>query len=129
MASRLTPCPSCTRHVKVGSATCPFCGCEVPADVPLRAAPGAGPLTRAAIFFAGAAVATACSDQTQSMVSYGVFIDGGSLPDAVPDVGQGSAHYGVFIDAHTLPPEQDAGAAKDAATDSGEPGTRADGGQ
>ena len=106
MASRLTPCPSCTRHVKVGSATCPFCGCEVPADVPLRAAPGAGPLTRAAIFFAGAAVATACSDQTQSMVS-----------------------YGVFIDAHTLPPEQDAGAAKDAATDSGEPGTRADGGQ
>ena len=83
------------------------------------------PLTRAAIVFAGAAAATACGE---SMSLYGVFIDGG-LFDASADAGQPSAHYGVFIDAHTLPPEQDADTAKDATSDSAEPGTASDGGE
>jgi len=66
MASRLSPCPSCTRHVKVGSAACPFCGGEVPTNVPLRAMPTSRPLSRAAILLAGAAAVSACGGTTST---------------------------------------------------------------
>ena len=119
MASRLSPCPSCTRHVKVGSASCPFCGGEVPTDVPLRATPAGRPLTRAAILFAGAAAVSACSSSTTGPTSkdsgakkdssqefedgsvqalYGVFsiVDANDI-EQEPDAGQGVAHYGGFV--------------------------------
>ena len=106
MASRLAPCPSCTRHVKVGASACPFCGVEVPVDIPLRAGPTTRPLTRAAIMLAGAAAASGCSNSSggQPLPPYGVMIvpDAGvpdaGAKDAEDDLGQPVTHYGVFIE-------------------------------
>lgn len=55
----LVPCVGCRRHVDVGGATCPFCDAAVVPPPPrvLRAVPS---LTRAAIFYLGATVASAC---------------------------------------------------------------------
>ncbi len=115
MASRLTPCPSCSRHVKVGPPSCPFCGGAVPTDVPARtfASPAGKPLTRAALMFAGAAAVTACSsngpspteardaeaDHSQSVAAYGGFVrpDASETKDAAEDHGQAVAHYGGFV--------------------------------
>jgi hypothetical protein len=119
MASRLAPCPSCSRHVKVGPPSCPFCGGDVPTDVAPRvstAGPGKG-LTRAALMFAGATAVTACGTSTtsptppadaqadtgQAHASYGAIVnpeDAGTGDDA-SEAGQGMASYGVFIDAET----------------------------
>jgi len=99
MASRLTPCPSCTRHVKVGSPSCPFCGGEVPTDVPLRGIPAGRALTRAALLFAGSAAVAACSSSSggQPLPAYGVAV----FPDAGSGTGSGGgqfdAAYGVFV--------------------------------
>jgi len=84
MPSRLAPCPSCTRHVKVGAASCPFCGGDVPTEVPLRVFPARGgkPLTRAAILFAGAAAVTACGEVASSPAP--VSNDGSFGVDAAP---------------------------------------------
>lgn len=54
----LRPCSGCNRHVALGETACPFCGVTLEATSPAR-----DPLTRlsrAAIFVAGAAAATAC---------------------------------------------------------------------
>ena len=53
----LTPCPACSRHVRVDADACPFCGNAVAASTP-RAIPR-GRLTRAAVFVAGTALAGA----------------------------------------------------------------------
>ncbi len=67
MPSRLTPCPSCTRHVKVGPPTCPFCGGDVPVPAPRAVSlPVGKPLTRVAIALAGAAAVSACSSSSTS---------------------------------------------------------------
>ena len=92
MASQLAPCPSCTRHFKVGSAACPFCGGEVPTSVPQRGIAAGRPLTRAALVFAGSAVVAACSSSSgggEPLPAYGVAI--------IPDGGQYDAAYGVFV--------------------------------
>jgi hypothetical protein len=100
MASVLAPCPSCSRHVKVGPAVCPFCGGEVPTEVaPRTLTIGAGrPLTRAALMFAGAAALGACSSSSSGPplegtldAAYGVAI---GPPDATHD-GEFVTHYGV----------------------------------
>jgi len=122
MASRLSPCPSCTRHVKVGSASCPFCGGEVPTDVPLRATPAGRPLSRAALLFAGAAAVSACSSSTTGPAPSDAAVskDTGSSKDSAAkkdspsqgfDDGSIQALYGVaFIpDADRIPPEDDGG--------------------
>ena len=122
MASRLAPCPSCSRHVKVGPPSCPFCGAAVPTQVAARVlnlAPGR-PLTRAALIFAGAAAVTACSssssgggttgthdaaiDRGEPEPLYGVAVgpDGGEPEPAYgvavgPDGGQGGVLYGVAV--------------------------------
>jgi hypothetical protein len=106
MASRLAPCPSCSRHVKVGPPSCPFCGGDVPTEVAPRVsklAPGA-PLTRAALMFAGAAAVGACSSSSTGnpLPAYGVFIPDASISDAPVDTGEPSAHYGVFSDARVF---------------------------
>jgi hypothetical protein len=89
MASRLTPCPSCSRHVKIGPPSCPFCGGDVPTEVAprvLKLAPGAS-ITRAALMFAGATAVNACSSSTTSTTP---------TPDATADVGHGQPLYGGF---------------------------------
>ncbi len=100
MPSQLTPCPSCSRHVKVGPPSCPFCGGAVPVDVPARVVAAGRPLSRAALLFAGAAAVTACSSSTTSPTP---------PKDAEVDTGHAVAAYGVAI------------------TDSGEPGNDASG--
>jgi|HubBroStandDraft_6_1064221.scaffolds.fasta_scaffold88663_1 hypothetical protein len=60
MRAQFWPCPGCSRHVKRGDATCPFCGASASVEsIPTRVL--AGRLSRAALFAAGAvgtAVAT-----------------------------------------------------------------------
>jgi hypothetical protein len=99
MPAQLALCPSCTRHVKVGSSSCPFCGGNVPADVPERAArPLVGPLTRAAILFGGVA-ASACGSAGASQVlpPYGVFVWPLPYGDEVGDPCNGD----VYVEANT----------------------------
>ncbi len=124
MASILTPCPSCSRHVKVGPPVCPFCGGDVPTSVaPRTVTLAAGkPLTRAAIMFAGAAAIGACSSSSSEPLTasldaaYGFAV---GPHDAGTDV-EFVVHYGVVSmpdaasDAERVPP---ADAATDAAVD------------
>jgi hypothetical protein len=127
MASQLTPCPSCSRHVKVGPPSCPFCGGAVPVDVPARPVLVGRPLSRAALMFAGAATVAACSS-TASQPSYGVFVDAG-IPnsDASERDGATVPHYGGFGNPGDASPlygvhvnPDDAGPVMDAtSTDSG----------
>lgn len=60
----LVPCPGCDRHVHEGQSECPFCGADARASVRGAVRPlSRRELTRAAIFFAGAALAaSACSN-------------------------------------------------------------------
>jgi len=99
MTSRLSPCPSCTRHVKVGSSACPFCGGDVPIDVPARPMPSTRPLTRAAIMFASVAAvsAAACSSSTTTSGDKDAEAD---APLGPPD-GALHASYGVAV----MPPD------------------------
>jgi len=62
----LRPCPSCSRHARVGESACPFCGRELGdafRRVPSPRAPAVGRLSRAALFAMGAGglAASACS--------------------------------------------------------------------
>lgn len=61
----LVPCDGCLRHVRAGDARCPFCGAPVSARPPDRPATASrrGNLTRAAIFYLGASVASACGGE------------------------------------------------------------------
>ncbi len=86
MSMRLQPCSGCSRHVRVGDATCPFCGASVSVRSegrPVRSA--AARLSRAALFAAGtvgAAVAGADCASPQPMYggSYAQPAYGGSFP-------------------------------------------------
>jgi hypothetical protein len=74
MSARFWPCPSCSRHVKRGDVTCPFCGASASVEsIPTRVL--AGRLSRAALFAAGAvgaAVATTdCGNTTAIQPPYG----------------------------------------------------------
>ena len=74
MSAQFWPCPGCSRHVKRGDTSCPFCGATASVDVgPTRVL--AGRLSRAALFAAGAvgaAVATTdCSSSPTLGVMYG----------------------------------------------------------
>jgi|HubBroStandDraft_2_1064218.scaffolds.fasta_scaffold130833_1 hypothetical protein len=61
MSAQFWPCPVCSRHVKGGDATCPFCGATASIEISPKPTVAAR-LSRAALFAAGAvgaAVATA----------------------------------------------------------------------
>jgi hypothetical protein len=137
MATRLSPCPSCARHVKVGSASCPFCGADVPVDVPTRVqVAGLGkPLTRALIMFAGAAAVSGCSsssttvaavesakstsETTQVQASYGAMVvvyseTSYSTPEtSTSTVGQPQGSYGTFTEAPSSSSGDDAGSSSE----------------
>jgi hypothetical protein len=57
--TRLLPCPSCQRHVRVDATTCPFCAVALELSAPPLPAP-TGRLTRAAAFAGAALLGTAC---------------------------------------------------------------------
>lgn len=63
MSASLVPCPSCSRHVRVGDARCPFCASALPNSLAQRVIPGTTQrLTRAAAFAFTASLAVAgCS--------------------------------------------------------------------
>jgi hypothetical protein len=59
----LVTCSGCQRHVKRDETACPFCGHELAATEPRRAA---GPvLSRTAAIFAGATAIAACGKEPQ----------------------------------------------------------------
>jgi hypothetical protein len=71
--SQLVPCLGCGRHVRLTSATCPFC--DVALDVAAlneRYAPRrtgvAGGIKRAAVFALGAGMAAACGGESEAEV-------------------------------------------------------------
>jgi hypothetical protein len=132
MASRLTPCPSCSRHVKVGPPSCPFCGGDVPTNVPARPVLAGRPLSRAAILFASAAAVSACSGTTRSTMSSDAAVDtGGPMPAyGVPgmpfeagepdDAGQPTPLYGIGPQVDAGDPIPSADASADAGADTGQ---------
>lgn len=63
MSASLVPCPSCSRHVRVSDARCPFCASALPTSLAQKAIPGTTQrLTRAAAFAFTASLAVAgCS--------------------------------------------------------------------
>lgn len=83
MSSSLSPCPSCSRHVRASEASCPFCQALLaPSDGAARspaASMAAAPrLSRAAAYALGASLAVAgCSTTTDPNPR-----DGGTTPDA-----------------------------------------------
>ena len=107
MSVSFSPCPACSRHVRVSEDRCPFCAASI-AGLPVapRARPRAG-LGRAALFAFGiAALAPGCYDH---------HLRGGEvLEPAVdaaplgPDAGSSVALYG------TPAPEVDGGQEEDA---------------
>src|SRR5580658_1811334 len=116
MRAQFWPCSGCSRHIKRGDATCPFCGATAAVEIgPTRTI--AGRLSRAALFAAGAVgVGIATTDCAPSLVSeYGCPVpncafetedssasDGPS--EAAPDAG----------DTSTMPPPDSATTAEDA---------------
>jgi hypothetical protein len=93
MPSRLAPCPSCRRHVKVGPTSCAFCGAAVPADVPRRTlnVPRGTPITRAVLSFAGIAAVSACASTEAKPV---IVMD--ATTDTAGEKGGGVPLYGGF---------------------------------
>lgn len=94
MRKRFVACASCNRHVREGDAACPFCGA---AALPLPPAPRASrhPITRAALFAAGAAGTVAvlidCSDGSapQPAPFYGIACTGDACGIVETDAGDG----------------------------------------
>lgn len=68
--SQLVPCPACSRHVRLPSATCPFCDVALNSGAldahyaPRRSGMQAG-IKRAVIFAVGAGMAAACGGETE----------------------------------------------------------------
>ena len=67
--SQLVPCPSCGRHVRLPSASCPFCDVAINTSAlteqyaPRRSGVQSG-IKRAVIFAVGASMAAACGGET-----------------------------------------------------------------
>jgi len=98
----LVPCPSCHRHVFVGSCACPFCAAALTEACASKAElPGwRGRLKRAARMAAAASLlgASSCSTTVEYGVSMGGGIDaGGDAADWGPDGADGDA--GAATDA------------------------------
>ncbi len=139
MASSLSPCPSCSRHVKTTEARCPFCGSAF-SEIFAQSAI-AGPtqrLSRAAAFAFTASLAVQGCGGTTSTVSQqdsgtgdGAHADSGQTTDSggvqpayglpAVDAGRDAAHDaadgstppkddGGGIPMYGIPPIDDAGA-------------------
>lgn len=66
-----SPCPDCSRHVRIDDGACPFCGSEAPRPAPKVPRRRRGRVTRAALFFAGVLGASACGDDAEPQTIYG----------------------------------------------------------
>lgn len=100
--SRLLPCSSCDRHVRLGEASCPFCGAPVPTEAPAPRVPLARLGRAATLAFATSVAAAGCGDTHSPQ----------------PDAGSIVPAYGVPpIDAGI----EDSGPGEDAGTDAATP--------
>jgi hypothetical protein len=140
IASHLSPCPGCSRHVRVSEGMCPFCGVSLGAS--FRASPAPVPpsrrLSRAALFALGAGtavlgpvVAEGCGFSAQPMYGGSAVAPYGAEP--FPEDAGGGGEGGSYvladvqvgsIDAAAL---ADAGSAvEDTGSDSGIDGAESD---
>ncbi len=101
MSAQFWPCSGCSRHVKRGDATCPFCG----ATASIEVSPSftvAARLSRAALFAAGATVA--CGGQVSRRDAGASYVEASA--EAEPDVSMVAIEppYGVppFEDGDTI---------------------------
>ncbi|MEQ9082093.1 MAG: hypothetical protein RLP09_49975 [Sandaracinaceae bacterium] len=113
----LVPCDGCRRHVRAADARCPFCAAPVPTAPPesSRRVSRRGNLTRAAIFYLGASVASACGGEApwEEPIAqpYGAPPDPEPDPDPEEpesqeqDRGAVAAPYGAPPEPEPLPPE------------------------
>jgi hypothetical protein len=75
----LQPCPSCAQHLRTTETVCPFCDAALPPGWGVCAQPAARgrPMSRAALLFVSATVATSCGGTTASQPTD----DGGRAAD------------------------------------------------
>jgi hypothetical protein len=89
MSQCLHPCPSCAQHLRASETVCPFCDAALPEafGVCAQPAPRGRSMSRAALLFVGANVATGCGADAP-VVLYGpaVINDAGPSFDAGTDV-------------------------------------------
>jgi hypothetical protein len=88
MGTQLIPCPSCARHLRCSERTCPFCGEAVPERACAPATSPSGPLTRAAILFAGATAAAGCTTGLAPAYGPAPIQDSGQVEDSGQDSAQ-----------------------------------------
>jgi len=110
--SALSPCPSCSRHIRVDETTCPFCRSAIAIEVAPRSMPTQR-LGRAATFAFGAAIATSavgCGTATAPQDANVAAADGGADGSPVPLYGAPSidaghdAYFGGLDAAYGGPP-------------------------
>jgi hypothetical protein len=93
MSAQFWPCPGCSRHVKKGDATCPFCGATASIEGgPKRVL--AGRLSRAALFAAGTMGAAVATTDCTAAAPYGAPPHGGAVevfPNEIEDASR-AAH-------------------------------------
>jgi hypothetical protein len=88
--TRLTPCPSCRRHVRAGAEPCPFCGSREEREAPRPLPPAGLRLTRAAVFAGALAACGSTTGKQQQgaepvdagLVSNAQDLDANTTPDA-----------------------------------------------
>lgn len=120
----LQTCPSCSRHIKVDEAACPFCGAPTPegfASTARRPVPFSAPLSRAAILFLGAA--SACGSSSPKYGPAFVYdYDSGPERDAFADSSARDARVDSAVPDSGLPDSGEVGdgpASLDSGLDSG----------
>jgi len=101
----LTPCPSCSRHVRVAETVCPFCKTTIDASESTPRAMPTQRLGRAATFAFGAAIAVAApgcaTSTTPQNDAYAGGVDTGGLPvDAGTDSALVAAYGGPPVDSN-----------------------------
>lgn len=120
MTNTLLPCPSCARHVRASSTTCPFCATAITLVAPTPRVITER-LGRAALFTLGAAAIVTAPGCIMASPAYGIPAydsgpvaqdagtqpDSGSTPDAAaaPDAGTD----GGLAGAYGAPPPNDGG--------------------
>ena len=82
-------CSSCTRHVRVGETTCPFCSAELSPIAVAPASPRGRAKSRSAVVFFGAAATVGACASTVTPIYGTAVINDASVPNA-SDAGDAS---------------------------------------
>lgn len=104
MYQPMSPCPACTRHIRVTEGACPFCGASLPAEFAGQIAPDTTRrLGRAAAYTFGAVLAvTGCGASTSPAppppTDTGVTLDNGAVTDTGTLTDQGTPPTDTVIE-------------------------------